>query len=223
MKAIVEICVEGVASAIAAASGGADRIEVCENLAVGGVTPSSGAIWAAMRMNIPVHVLIRPRGGDFRYQEPELYVMHHDIVAARMLGASAVVLGILGANRRIDRRKTRQMIEVARPMSVTFHKAFDAARDPFEALDDLIELGVDRVLTSGGPSTAREGLPVLAELTRRSAGRIAVMAGGSIGLDDIRPLIDAGLREVHVGSAACRDGVTDPSMVRRLVEEASDV
>jgi copper homeostasis protein len=221
MKATVEICVEGVVSAIAAATGGADRIELCENLAVGGVTPSSGAIWSAKKTNLSVHVLIRPRRGDFRYQEPELYVMHHDIVAARMLGASAVVLGILGANRRIDRRKMRPMIEVARPMSVTFHKAFDNARDPFEALDDLIELGVDRVLTSGGSSTAREGLPVLAELARRSAGRIAVMAGGSIRREDIRPLIEAGLREIHIGSAACRDGVTDSSIVRELVEEAS--
>jgi copper homeostasis protein len=223
MKAIVEACVQGIRSAFAASEGNADRIELCENLAVGGVTPSAGMIMeACLGLDIPVHVLIRPRGGGFVYDRDEIEVMRHDIRFAREF-AGGVVLGLLDDKLRVHRGRTSELVELARPLSVTFHKAFDAARDPYEALDDLIELGVDRVLTSGGSPTAREGLPVLAELTKRSAGRIAVMAGGSIGLDDIRPLIEAGLREVHVGSAACRDGVTDPSMVRRLVEEASNV
>ena len=221
MRATVEICVEGVRSAFAASAGGADRIELCENLAVGGVTPSAGAIWVARQTNIPVQVLIRPRGGGFRYQKPELEAMRHDIGAARTLGGSGVVLGILDEEGRVDREKVAGLIELAHPMSVTFHKAFDASRDLFEALEDLISLGVDRVLTSGGASTAREGLPVLAKLAGRAAGRISVMAGGSIGPDDVGPLIEAGIREIHVGSAACRDGVTDPSLVKRILERAN--
>ena len=108
-------------------------------------------------------------------------------------------------------------------MSITFHKAFDAARDPFEAIDELIELGVDRVLTSGHAPTAMEGVGMLAELTRRAAGRIAVMAGGSIRLDQVRPMIRSGVKEIHLGSAGCRDGQADRSLVRRIVEVASMV
>jgi copper homeostasis protein len=175
---------------------------------------------ACLGLDIPVHVLIRPRGGGFVYDRDEIEVMRHDIRFARDF-AGGVVLGLLDDEGRVHRGRTSELVELARPLSVTFHKAFDAARDPFEALDDLIELGVDRVLTSGGAPTAREGLPVLAELTRRAAGRITIMAGGSIKLEDIRPLIDAGLREIHVGSAACRDGVTDPSTVGRILERAN--
>ncbi|WP_435007051.1 copper homeostasis protein CutC [Tundrisphaera lichenicola] len=221
MKATVEICVEGIRSAIAAGEGGADRIELCENLAIGGVTPSSGTIWAAKRTTLPIQVLIRPRGGDFRYHDSEFEVMQRDVEAARMLGASGVVLGLLDSRRRVDRRRTELLLKVARPMKVTFHKAFDATVEPLQALDDLIELGVDRILTSGQAPTAREGLPLLAELNRAAKGRISVMAGGSIGLGDIRPLLLSGISEIHVGSAACRDGSTDLGLVRKIVEAAS--
>ena len=221
MKIPVEICAEGVLSAFAAKAGGADRIELCENRAVGGVTPSTGAIWIARRANIPVHVLIRPRGGDFRHDVLELEAMRHDIETAGSLGASGVVLGLLDPEGRIDSRTMARLIEDARPMSVTFHKAFDATRDPFEALDDLIALGVDRVLTSGHAPTAMEGLSRIVELTRRAAGRIGVMAGGSIALAQVRPIIAAGVKEIHLGSAACLGGQADRSLVRRIVEAAS--
>ena len=223
MKAAVEICVEGLLSAFEAMSGKADRIELCENLAVGGVTPSAGAIQIAQRANIPVHVLIRPRGGDFCFEGSEIETMRRDIEMAKSLGTSGVVVGVLDAEERVDRDRNARLIEAARPMSVTFHKAFDVARDPFEALDDLIELGVDRVLTSGQAPTAMAGLDTIVELTRRAAGRIAVMAGGSITLDQIRPIIGAGVKEIHLGSAACRDGKTDRSLVRRIVKLASIV
>ena len=149
--------------------------------------------------------------------------MHYDIGSAKEGGASGVVLGSLDAEERVDRERTARLIEAARPMSVTFHKAFDATRDPFEALDDLIALGVDRVLTSGQAPTAMAGLDTIVELTRRAAGRIAIMAGGSITLDQIRPIIKAGVKEIHLGSAACRDGQTSRSEVRRIVAAASTV
>ncbi len=220
MSIPVEICVEGLSSALKA--GQASRIELCENLAVGGVTPGAGAIAVACeRLSIPVHVLIRPRGGDFGYDNDELLAMKRDIQAAKGLGASGVVFGLLTSDRRVDLEKTAWLIERAHPLSVTFHKAFDDTRNPFEALDDLITLGVDRVLTSGQAPTVMDGLSMLVELTRRSNGRIAIMAGGSITLGQIRPIIEAGVKEIHLGSAACLGGVTDAGLVQKIVELAS--
>jgi copper homeostasis protein len=220
MPVPVEICVEGLTSALAA--GRASRVELCENLAVGGVTPSAGAMAVACdRLAIPVQVLIRPRGGDFVYSDDELLAMKRDIQAAKGLGASGVVLGCLTREMRIDLEKSAWLIELARPMSVTFHKAFDAARDPLEALDDLIALGVDRVLTSGQAPTAMAGLQTLVELTDRGNRKIVVMAGGSITIPQIRPILAMGIRELHLGSAACSGGVTDAELVRKIVELVS--
>jgi copper homeostasis protein len=189
---------------------------------VGGVTPGAGSIAVASeRLSIPVQVLFRPRGGDFVYSDDELLTMKRDVQAAKALGTSGVVLGFLTRERKIDLERVAWLAGAARPMSVTFHKAFDATRDPFEALDDLIGLGVDRVLTSGHAPTAMEGLATLAELTRQAAGRIVVMAGGSITLAQIRPIIEAGVKEIHLGSAACSGGVVDAGLVRRIVEAAS--
>ena len=221
-KVLVEICAEGITSALAAGQGGAARVELCENLAVGGVTPGPGAIAVASeRLMIPVQVLIRPRGGDFLYSDDELLAMKRDVQAAKALGASGVVLGLLTSEGRVDRERAAWLIQAARPMSVTFHKAFDATRDPFEALDDLISLGVVRVLTSGHAPTAMEGLETLVELTRKATGRIAVMAGGSITLAQVRPIIEAGVGEIHLGSAACLGGMTNAGLVRRIVGSAS--
>ncbi len=220
MPVPVEICVEGLTSALAA--GSASRVELCENLAVGGVTPSAGAIAVACeKLAIPVHVLIRPRGGDFVYDDNELLAMKRDIQAAKGLGASGVVLGCLSREGRVDLDRTAWLIEQARPLSVTFHKAFDAARDAFEALDDLITLGVDRVLTSGHAPSAIEGLKTLVELTHRASGKLVVMAGGSITLGQIGPIVAAGVREIHLGSAACVGGLTDAGRVGEIVERAS--
>ena len=222
MKVPVEICAEGITSALASGRGGADRVELCENLAVGGVTPGAGSIAVASeRLAIPVHVLIRPRGGDFVYSDDELLTMKRDVQAAKTLGASGVVLGVLDGAGGVDLERLAWLAEAARPLSVTFHKAFDDARDPFEALDALISLGVDRVLTSGQAPTAMEGLKTLVELTHRAAARIAVMAGGSITLAQVRPILEAGVREIHLGSAACREGLTDAGLVRRIVDAAS--
>jgi copper homeostasis protein len=214
----VEICVSDVESAVSAEKGGAERVELCQCLEVGGVTPSAGAIALSCRsVSIPVHVLIRPRGGDFVCSSLELAVSHHDVETAKALGASGVVLGILCPDGRIDRERTASLIARARPMSVTFHKAFDATPDPFDGLEILISLGVDRVLTSGGAPTARLGVERLAALVEQARGRVAVMAGGSITEDDAPALLASGLREMHVGSAVNTNGKTDKEKVRRLM------
>jgi copper homeostasis protein len=221
MAVAVEICVQGVESALVAQAGGADRIELCEDLAVGGVTPSAGTIAVACRrLTIPVHVLIRPRSGNFVYSEAEFEVMRHDIGVARSLQAAGVVIGLLDPARAIDRERTARLIEAARPLGVTFHKAFDEAADPTEALDDLIGLGVERVLTSGAMAEAVDGLDRLVALNRRAGGRLIILAGGRITEADIPALTVAGLREIHVGSAACAGGRTDAERVRRIMAAA---
>jgi copper homeostasis protein len=224
MTVTVEICVEGLPSALAAGAGGADRVELCENLAIGGVTPSAGAIAVACReLAIPVRVLIRPRAGDFAYTPSEFEAMRHDVATARALGASGVVLGLLTPDGRVDRERTARLVEAAHPLGVTFHRAFDLARDPFEALDDLIALGCDRVLTSGFAPTAREGLDRLLALAQAARGRIAILPGGSVAEDDLPALLTPPITEVHIGSAARSGHTTDPDKVRRLVDVAREI
>ena len=202
----VEICVGDVASAIAAESGGADRAELCDNLAVGGTTPSAGTIAeSCRRLGIPVHVLIRPRAGDFVYSEPEIAVMRHDIEIAKALGAAGVVLGVLTPEATIDRDQTAALVDLARPLRITFHKAFDQIPQPLEALDILIALGVERVLTSGGRPTALEGIDTLANLVDRSGDKIAVMAGGRLSTSNLETVIRRSrVSEVHLGSGVSR-------------------
>ena len=202
---LVEACVDSVASARAAVAGGAARLELCAGLAEGGVTPSPGMI-AAVReaVAVPVHVLIRPRGGDFLYSQDEMEVMLRDIAEAGRLGVHGVVLGALAGDGQVDAARTVALIAAARPMAVTFHRAFDLARDPAEALDALIALGVERVLTSGLAATAEEGIPVITAMVSRAAGRIGVLAGGGIDEGNAARIVrETGVREIHVrGSRA---------------------
>jgi copper homeostasis protein len=219
MGAILEICVESVASCVAAEEGGADRVELCANLAVGGVTPSAGVIALACRLlTIPVHVLIRPRGGDFSYSDLEFEVMCRDVEIVKSLGARGAVIGLLDPHGAIDSERTAQLIALARPLVVTFHKAFDVCRDQEQALEILVELGVERILTSGRARTAIEGLDQLGSLVRNADGRIAIMAGGAIGAPDLSAIAATGITEVHVGSSVVRDGETSAEQVRRIVD-----
>jgi copper homeostasis protein len=205
-RVLVEICVADVESAIAAEVGGADRVELCENLAIGGTTPSAGTIAEVCRwLSIPVHVLIRPRAGDFVYSDRELAIMRHDIEVAKSLGAAGVVLGVLTDAATIDRDRTAALVALARPLSVAFHKAIDQTQDLLAELDALIVLGVDRVLTSGGRPTALEGIETVAELVQRAGDRIAVMAGGRLSAEILQTVVErSGVREVHLGSAVSR-------------------
>ncbi|MBK7707466.1 MAG: copper homeostasis protein CutC [Acidobacteria bacterium] len=195
----IEVCVDSVESALAAQTGGADRVELCDNLMEGGTTPSAGSIEIARSLlEIKLHVIIRPRGGDFLYSDVEFAIMERDIRIAKDLGADGVVIGILDADGRIDRPRTARLIGLARPMSVTFHRAFDVARDPYEALEDIIKLGVDRILTSGQESTAAEGADLICELVKRAGDRIKIVGCGNLNERNIERFVAAtGVSEAH--------------------------
>jgi copper homeostasis protein len=207
MRTKVEISLSGVESAIAAQKGGADRIELCENLLEGGTTPSLGMITVVRKyMDIEMNVIIRPRGGDCYYSEAEFEVMKQDIEMAGQAGADGVVIGLLNPDGTVDEERTRVLINLARPMSTTFHRAFDHTRDPIEALDTLIDLGIDRMLTSGQAATAFEGLDLLIELNQHAKDRIVIMAGAGINAHNAKQIVErSGVSEIHVGSAAAKD------------------
>jgi copper homeostasis protein len=199
-KVLVEVCIDSVESAVTAERGGGNRVELCSALLEGGVTPSAGLIGAVRRaISIPLHVIIRPRGGDFCYTDAEFDIMRHDIGAAKDLGADGLVFGVLDAEANVDAARTSELMQLARPLSITFHRAMDMSRDLFQALETLIHLKIDRVLTSGGEQTAIEGKQAIARLVDAAAGRIVIMAGSGIREQNVRQFIDdTGVREVHV-------------------------
>ena len=199
-RILIEACLDSVPSALAAEAGGARRIELCDNLVEGGTTPSAGAIELCKeRLSIPVFVMIRPRGGEFLYDEVEFELMRRDIAHAKRLGADGVVFGLLTPDGRVDVTRTRALLEAARPLPVTFHRAFDAARDPDEALEALIEIGVARVLTSGQQATAPEGAELIRRLVERAQGRIGILPGCGLDETNVRAFVErTGVREVHV-------------------------
>ncbi len=196
---IYEICVDSVAGVRAAKEAGAHRVELCANLLEGGTTPSRGLIRRARGVaGIGLQVIIRPRGGDFLFDEDEFAVMRADIETAKAEGADGVVIGLLNADGTIDARRSRELIALARPLSVTFHRAFDMTRDAFEALETLVGLGVDRVLTSGQEASVLEGLPLITELIRRAGDRIIIMPGGGINTRNADRIVAAAKpREIH--------------------------
>ena len=196
---IFEICVDSVAGVRAAKAAGADRVELCADLLEGGITPSRGMIrQARMIAGIGLNVMIRPRGGDFLFDDDEFATMRSDIETAKAEGADGVVIGLLSATGEIDIARTRELIALARPLSVTFHRAFDMTPEPFGALATLIELGVDRVLTSGQEASVLEGLPLIVELTKRAGDRIVIMPGGGITARNVERIIAAARpREIH--------------------------
>lgn len=198
----VEICVDSAAGAFAAERGGADRVELCDNLLEGGTTPSAGCIKVARRgLKIGLQVIIRPRGGDFLYSQDELEIMREDIRTAKDLGADGVVLGCLTTEGDIDHMHVEEFIGLARPLNVTFHRAFDMCRDPQKALEELIALGVHRVLTSGQEASCLEGLDLIAALQRQASGRIILMPGGGLTPRNIAKIVAAtGVSEVHLSA-----------------------
>lgn len=200
-KIAVEIAAHDPESAFAAETGGADRVELFSNWPEGGTTPSTGMI-AVVRENlgIDLHVMIRPRGGDFSYSEREFDVMARDVVVAKSLGANGVVFGFVNLDGEVDVQRTTELVQVARPLSVTFHRAFDMCRELPRALEDLISCGIDRVLTSGGEAKALDGKQMLSHLVSVAGDRISVMVGGGVRKENVREIVlEVGVREIHAG------------------------
>ena len=197
---LIEACVNSTTSALAAQRGGAGRVELCDNLHEGGTTPSLGSIAAARRhLNIQLFVMIRPRGGDFLYSDLEFEIMREDVLRAKEAGADGVVFGILNPDGTIDAGRCTELAGLSAPLGVTFHRAFDMTADPFTALEDLMRLGIERVLTSGQRPSAPEGIDLIAELVDRAHNRITIMPGVSIDATNIAEIIDqTGAREYHV-------------------------
>jgi len=194
-----EVCVEGYPGAVAAARGGAHRIELCSGLVEGGTTPSFGTLRAVVeKVETRTVVLVRPRGGDFLYTPEELEVMIRDVGHAREVGVFGVATGALTADGEVDEEAMEKIMEEAGELSVTFHRAFDMVRDPWQALETLIDLGVHRILTSGGARTVPEGLGLIGALVREARGRLSIMPGGGLTERNVREVVQAtSVGEVH--------------------------
>ena len=202
-KRIIEICANSAQSCVEAEAGGAQRVELCAGIPEGGTTPSYGEIKTAQALtsHIDINVIIRPRGGDFLYTPAEIDSMLQDIELCRRLKVHGVVFGCLTKEGDVDVELMRRLIDAARPLSVTCHRAFDVCRDPFVALEQLIDLGCDRILTSGQQSDAVKGIPLIAELVKRAAGRIIIMPGCGVREGNIA-MIEAqtGAKEFHTSA-----------------------
>ncbi len=198
----LEICLESAESAIIAEKAGADRVELCDNLFEGGTTPSYGMIQITNKyLKIPLHVIVRPRGGDFCYSDIEFEVMKEDIKFLKKSGVEGVVLGVLQSNGQIDIERTKELIELSRPMSVTFHRAFDMALEPYQALEDVIKTGADRLLTSGQEKTSIEGIPLIREMIKIAGNRIIIMPGAGINNRNYDYLLkETKAKEIHMSA-----------------------
>lgn len=199
MRVIVEAAVESLDDALAAVAGGADRLELCANLDAGGTTPSAALITAVReRAELPILVMIRPRGGDFVYSDAELSRMYEDVAMARSLGAAGVVLGVLDTFDRLDLERTAALVEAAEGLPVTFHRAIDQVARRVVSIDALAALGVARVLSSGGAETASEGMDELRAMVQRAADRLTIVAGGGVRAHNARAIVEqTGVTELH--------------------------
>jgi copper homeostasis protein len=197
----LEVCANSVVSALAAQNGGAVRVELCENLSEGGTTPSYGEILIARKqLHIKLYVLIRPRGGDFLYSDIEYNIMLEDVKHCIQAGCDGIVIGILKPDGTVDKERCSKLVRMAKTMGVgvTFHRAFDMCADMDQALEDIIEMGCERILTSGGKSTAMEGFRVITNLVKKAGSRIIIMPGSGINAHNVVDLVRfTGVTEVH--------------------------
>jgi copper homeostasis protein len=241
-EVLVEVAVDSVAGAVAAAASGAKRLELCQSLVEGGLTPSLGlceAVRAAVK--IPVFAMVRPRGGDFLYERSEFEVMRRDLQHLKSAGVDGIVAGVLLASGELDEARMRELVAGAAPLPFTCHRAFDVCADPGRAIETLITVGAARVLTSGQAASAPKGTACIKACVARAAARLVVMAGGGVRDDNVRALVaTTGVREVHLSATAWRSSaitfqqqgvpmgtkppddeyslrVTDGSMIARVV------
>ncbi|WP_367770345.1 copper homeostasis protein CutC [Flavobacterium sp. WC2421] len=200
---LLEICTSSHQSAINAQNGGAHRIELCSELAVGGITPSYGLLKNVLeKVTIPVHVLIRPRSGNFNYSEDEFNCMKADIKICKELGCKGIVSGVLHANNTIDNKRTQELIELSKPLEFTFHRAFDQVENSHKALQALIDIGVTRVLTSGGNNTAEKGIEYLKSLNEIANDKLIILPAGGINIENARLFKTAGFKEIHCSATS---------------------
>ncbi|MEY8869746.1 copper homeostasis protein CutC [Meridianimaribacter flavus] len=199
---LLEICANSYQSAKNAQDVGAHRIELCHELSVGGITPSYGLLKQVRdTLSIPVFVLIRPRSGNFVYTEDELDIMKQDIQLCKDLGFQGIVSGVLNTDNTIDLKRTKELVELSRPLSFTFHRAFDCVKNPEEALEQLIDLDIDRVLTSGLQPSAEKGINTLKKLNEKAKGRITILAGSGINQNNAKRFKEIGLKEIHASAS----------------------
>ena len=223
----IEVCAYSLESCINAQAGGAGRIELCGGLGEGGTTPSAGMIEVVKQhIDIPVYVMIRPRGGDFVYDFFEEEIMKKDIDLAKKLGADGVVLGVLLPDGQVDVVRTKALVEHASPMKVTFHRAFDLTPDPMKALKAVIETGAERILTSGLKASAPEAIPLLEQLAKAAGDKIEIMAGGGVNHTNALQLAATGVHALHLTAKAFRPGrqkyfPADVSMAGEIPDERS--
>jgi copper homeostasis protein len=198
-KYIIEIATSDFTTTKSAIEGGADRIELCANLAEGGTTPSNGTIIQCReKFAVQLYPIIRPRGGDFLYTEDEFEIMLKDVKLCKQLGCDGVVIGLLHSDGTIDLKRTAKLIEAAYPLGVTFHRAFDRCKDPFQAVEQLVEIGCERILTSGQQPTVNEGIDFIAGLNKMAEERIIIMPGSGVRVDNIKVLAEkTGCTEFH--------------------------
>jgi copper homeostasis protein len=199
----LEICSNSYQSAKNAQDAGAHRIELCQELPIGGITPSYGLLRQVKEnLSIPVFALIRPRGGDFVYSDSEFEIMKHDIQLCKDIGCQGIVSGVLNADKTIDIKRTQTLVELSKPLAFTFHRAFDEVENPKEALDTLIDINVERVLTSGQEETAELGIELLQDLNKISNGRIIILAAGGIHAENVSKFKGIGLKEIHASASS---------------------
>ena len=204
---LTEIVVYNIESALKAQEGGADRIELCDNPGEGGTTPSFGTIESVRQnVNLDVFVMIRPRGGDFLYSNYEFHSMRRDIHQCQKISVDGVVFGILNEDGTLDKKRCKALIDSARPLKVTCHRAFDMTRDPFEAMEDCIEVGFDRILTAGQQPQALAGASLIGELIKKATGRIAIMPGSGVNENTVQEILrKSGASEIHFSATAFRE------------------
>lgn len=212
---MLEICCFSLESCLTAQKAGAYRIELCGGMFEGGTSPSAGLIkLARQNLSIKLYVMIRPRGGDFCYSDTEFDVMKADIQTAKELGADGVVFGILNPDGSVDVNRTKELVELAKPMKVTFHRAFDVAAEPLEAMEAIIETGCERILTSGQKNTAIEGIDLLKTLAEKAGNLIEIMAGAGVSAANAAQLLEAGVHALHMTGK----GIVNSQMVYRKAD-----
>lgn len=216
---VLEVCVDTIESVYQAQEAGAQRLELCSALAMGGLTPSVGLIKQSQHASsLLQHVLIRPRAGDFCYSPREFTNMIYDIEAVKDLGVHGVVVGALNPNRTINIKALKTIIAAARPLSITFHRAFDLVKDPFQALEQLIDLGIDRILTSGQADTAAKGQEMLCKLYNQANKKIIIMPGAGISEDNVFSLVKStGVDEIHASGKELIPSLMDKTALPNVV------